>query len=77
MKLFDLIIVIDVSPNVDPAVLVIAGGRQLVGMPDQVYIQCGHNEHMLRRRDQIEKCVVSDNGMVQDGGIFVFVEIRR
>jgi hypothetical protein len=71
MKLLDLIIanrkirdanvwqkedpLIYVSPNVGPAVFVIAGGRQLVGMPDQVYIQCGHNEHMLRRRDQIEK----------------------
>lgn len=41
-------LLIDVSPNDGLAIFVIAWTRELVRMPDQIYIQCGHNEHMLR-----------------------------
>jgi hypothetical protein len=48
-------ILINVSPNIDFAVFMIARTSKLMGMPDQVYVQCGHNEPVLRRRYQIKK----------------------
>jgi hypothetical protein len=41
-------LLINVSSNIGLAVFMIAGTGKLVGMPDQVYIQRGHNQHVLR-----------------------------
>lgn len=41
-------LLINVSSNIGLAVFMIAWTGKLVGMPDQVYIQCGHNQHVLR-----------------------------
>ena len=41
-------LLINVSSNIGLAVFMIAWTEKLVGMPDQVYIQCGHNQHVLR-----------------------------
>jgi hypothetical protein len=41
-------LLINVSSNISLAVFMIAGTGKLVGVPDQVYIQCRHNQHVLR-----------------------------
>jgi len=41
-------LLINVSSDIDLAIFVITRTRKLVGMPDQVYIQCRHNKHVLR-----------------------------
>lgn len=48
-------VLVDVSPNIGLAVLMIAWTRKLVGVPDQVYIQCGHDKHGPGRRYHIKK----------------------
>lgn len=38
-------LLVDVSPNISLAVLMIAWTSKLVGVPGKVYIQCGYDKH--------------------------------
>jgi hypothetical protein len=47
-KRLEVHLLINVSPNIGLAVFLIARTRKLVGMPDQVNVQCRHNKHVWR-----------------------------